>query len=78
LTVGILLYSKRNAASATISISDIDITNESQHLQVISSSIDANDLILKLKNTANEPIIAYIIDNPENPKARGIDSDVPD
>jgi hypothetical protein len=75
--IGISFYLKRYSAVASIPTPGVDISNETEHFQVVSAIINANVLNLMIKNTSSEPIIAYRIDfNPDGNLRDGIDSDL--
>lgn len=71
------IYLKRISAVASIPTPGVDVSNETEHFQVVSAIINADVLTLKIKNTADVPIIAYRIDfNPDGNIRDGIDSDL--
>ena len=75
--IGISFYLKRYSAVASIPMPGVDVSNQTEHFQVVSATINANVLTLKIKNTSSEPIIAYRIDfNPDGNLRDGIDSDL--
>jgi hypothetical protein len=59
--VGTVLYTTRTP-KASVKEMPVLVTNETENLQVVSSTIEAGRLILVVKNTGNQPIIGYHFD----------------
>jgi hypothetical protein len=59
--VGTVLYTIRTPKASVKEMPTL-ITNETENLQVVSSTIEAGRLYLVVKNTGNQPIIGYHFD----------------
>jgi len=59
--VGTVLYTTRTPKASVQEIPAL-VTNETEHLQVVSSTIEAGKLVLVVKNTGDQPIIGYHFD----------------
>jgi hypothetical protein len=60
ISLAVVLHFKRTGASATLQ--EAQILNETESIQVVSRQITDQNLVLKLKNASNKPIIAYTIE----------------
>jgi hypothetical protein len=57
-----VLHFSRGPKAAKIEV-PVTITNETESLQVVSSAMEKNLLVLTIKNAGNQPIIAYRCDS---------------
>jgi hypothetical protein len=60
ISLAMFIYLKRNGAGAAIQ--GAQILNETESMQVVAHEITEQNLVLKLKNASNKPIIAYTIE----------------
>jgi hypothetical protein len=62
LIMAVIMFKPSASPRASTQATPVAINNETESLQVVSSKIENNTLVLELKNTSNQPIVAYGID----------------